>query len=143
MAEEFHHSGEAYAGTKHFGGIGVAKLMRHNAREQAGGMADLVPVIAQLTDESFFGMRSWQQHAIGGEWIERSKEAKTLNQFTDEGVHRDHSFGLELAQRDLDCPLIRADGMQTVAAQIGAFTDPHAGMTDEEKGICPQIVAAK
>jgi len=140
---QFHDSGKVNAGTKHFGGIGVPKLMRHDACEQADRMADLAPVIAQLTDESFFGTRPWQQHAFGGKWIERAKEAQTMNQFTDERVYRDHSFSLELAERNMDCPLIRADSMKAVAAQVRAFADPHAGMTDEEKGICSQIIAAR
>ena len=89
MAEQFHHSGKADAGAKHFGGIGMSKLMRHNACEQADGMADLAPVIAQLTDESFFGTRPWQQHAIGGEMpAPESKESLShvtfLLNFSDE-----------------------------------------------------------
>jgi len=64
MAEQFHHSGKADAGAKHFGGIGMSKLMRHNACEQADGMADLAPVIAQLTDESFFGTRPWSRLSL-------------------------------------------------------------------------------
>jgi hypothetical protein len=121
----------------------VAKLMRHNACEEADRMADSVPVVAQPTDESFFGMRSWQQHPIAGEWIERSKEAKAPDQFTNECVHRDHSFSVQFAQRYVDGPLIGADGMETVAAQIGAFADAHAGVANEEKSVCRQIVAAQ
>ena len=53
----FHHGGKADTGSKHLCGIGVAKLMRDDARGEADRMTDLVKVIAELTDECFFGER--------------------------------------------------------------------------------------
>ena len=35
VAEQFHEGGKAYTGAKHLGGIGVAKLMRNDARGKA------------------------------------------------------------------------------------------------------------
>jgi hypothetical protein len=40
-------------------------------------------------------------------------------------------------------PLIRAYGTETIACQIGTFTDAHAGVTNQQKSITAQIVAAE
>ena len=43
----------------------------------------------------------------------------------------------------MNSPLIRARGTETVAPQIGTFTDAHAGVTNQQKSITAQIVAAE
>src|ERR1700680_3836335 len=43
----------------------------------------------------------------------------------------------------MNSPLIRARGTETVAHQIGTFTDAHAGVTNQQKSITAQIVAAE
>ena len=40
-------------------------------------------------------------------------------------------------------PLIRAGGAQAVEGQIGTFTDAHAGVANQQKGIATQVVAAE
>jgi len=40
-------------------------------------------------------------------------------------------------------PLIRAGGPETIARQVGAFTDAHAGVAKQQKNIPGQIVAAQ
>lgn len=40
-------------------------------------------------------------------------------------------------------PLTRAGGTQAVVGQVGAFTDAHAGVTEQEEDISAQIVAAQ
>jgi len=39
--------------------------------------------------------------------------------------------------------LIRTCGTDTIACQIGTFTDAHAGVTNQQKSITAQIVAAE
>ena len=45
-----------------------------HVRGEADGMADLVKVIAELTDECFFGERASEKLAVGGQRIEEAKE---------------------------------------------------------------------
>jgi hypothetical protein len=40
-------------------------------------------------------------------------------------------------------PLSRARGTETIARQIGAFTDAHAGVAKQQKNIPGQIVTAQ
>src|ERR1700687_1976983 len=131
VAEQFHDGRKAYARTEHLGGIGVPEVMRDSTCEQANRMAGLMPVVTQLTDQRLFSSWSCQQQSVCRKGIERTKEAKAINKLADERVYRDHSFCLEFAQRNVDRPLIWAGGMETIKAQIGAFADSHAGMTDE------------
>jgi len=44
---------------------------------------------------------------------------------------RDHPFGLQLADRNVNGPLIEPRGTETITAQINAFADPHARVTNQ------------
>ena len=52
----------------------MAKLMRDDARGEADGMTDLMKVIAELTNECFFGQRASEKLSVGGQRIEEAKE---------------------------------------------------------------------
>ena len=43
----------------------------------------------------------------------------------------------------MNSPLFWARGAEAIARQIGAFTDAHAGVANQQKGVTAQIVAAK
>jgi hypothetical protein len=115
-------------------------------RDDAGGKAErvtgLMQVIADLTNECFFSARTGQEPFIGRQRIQGTKELEASDEFPHKGIHGDHSFCLELAERDVNRPLIRAGGAQAVERQIGTFTDAHAGVANQQKGIATQIVAA-
>jgi hypothetical protein len=64
-----------------------------------------------------------------------------LDELTDKRVHGDHTLGLEFAEWHVNGPLIGAQGTETVLAQINAFADADAGVTNQEEEIRPQIVA--
>ena len=49
--------------------------MRHDTRGKAKRMADLVQVIAELTDERFFGERAGQEPPVARQRIEGTKES--------------------------------------------------------------------
>ena len=71
-------------------GIGMAKLVRDDACGEAERMADLMQVIAELTNERFFGARRAREPSIGGQRIKGAKESQALDEFADERIHRDH-----------------------------------------------------
>ena len=77
------------------------------------------------------------------ERIQGAKEAQPLDELADERIHRDHSFGFQFPERHMDGPLIRASGTEAVGGQIGALTDAHAGVANQQKDIRAQVVAAE
>jgi hypothetical protein len=84
-----------------------------------------------------------QQAAVSGQRIERTKEAETLDQFTDEGVYGDHPFGLQFAKRHMDRPLIRTRGVETIEGKIGRFADAHARVAKQQEYVGAEIIAAQ
>jgi len=120
----------------------VTKLVRDDARGKAERVADLMQVIPQLTNERFFGVATGQEPSIGRQRIQRAKETKALDEFTDERINGDHPFCFEFAERYVDRPLIRAGGAKAINGQVGTFTDAHAGVANQQKSITTQVVAA-
>src|SRR5437870_12502080 len=66
-----------------------------------------------------------------------------MNEFTDKGVYGDHALGFELAERHVNRPLIGPGGAKAVVGQIGALTNAHAGVANQQKDIATEIVAAE
>jgi hypothetical protein len=60
----------------------------------------------------------------------------------DEGIHRDQTLGLELAEWHEDGPLVRAEWAQAIEGQIGTFGDAHSGVALQQQGSAGEIVAA-
>ncbi len=106
-------------------------------------MTDLMEIIAELSNERLFATRARQQEAIVGKLFQRTKEAQPLDEFANEGIHRDQPFGFQFAERDMDGPLVRTSGTEAIRGQIGAFADAHAGVADQQEGIRAKIVAAE
>src|SRR6267142_339096 len=121
----------------------MTTLVRDDAGGKAERVTDLMQVIAELTNECFFSARTGQEPLIGRQRIQGTKELEASDEFTHKGIHGDHSFCLEFAERDVNRPLIRAGGAQAVERQIGTFTDAHAGVANQQKDIATQIVAAE
>ena len=121
----------------------MTKLMRNNAGREAQSMADLMQVITQLTNQGFLGAWTGQELSIRRERVQGTKECEALNDFTDERIHRNHTFGLKLAERYMDGPLLGACRTKTIARQIGTLADAHARMANQQKNITAQIVATK
>ena len=72
----------------------MTKLMRNDAGGEAEGMADLMQVITQLTNQGFFAAWSRQEPSIGRQQrIQGTKECQALDEFTGTEIHGDHTFG--------------------------------------------------
>jgi hypothetical protein len=121
----------------------MAKLMGHDAGGEVKGMADLMQVITELTNERCFAAGTGQEPSIGRQRIQRTKESKALDQLTHKGIHGDHTLGFELAEGHMNRPLIRTGGAKAIASQVGALADPHTSVTNQQKGVAPEIVAAE
>ena len=66
-----------------------------------------------------------------------------MNEFTYKRVHRDHSFRLQLAERNVNGPTIRADIVEAIIGKIGTFADAHPGVAQQQEDIGGQIIAAE
>src|SRR6266481_2728789 len=117
--------------------------MRHNAHGKVERMADLMPVIAELPNERFLRSRSGQEPSIRRQRIKGTKESEALDEFTNKGIHGDHTFCLQFAERHMNRPLIRTGGAEAIEGQIGAFADAHTSVANQQKGVTTEIVAAK
>src|ERR1700741_1141346 len=92
----------------------VTKLVRDDAGGKAERVADLMQVIAELTNECFFGARAGQETSIGRQRIQRTKETKAWDEFTHKGIYGDHPFCFEFAERHMNGQLIRPGGVKAV-----------------------------
>jgi hypothetical protein len=121
----------------------MAKLMRDDAGGETARMADLMQVIAELTNERFFGAETGEEASIHRQRIKGTKESEALDEFTHQGIDGDHAFRFEFAERHMNRPLIRTGGAEAIEGQIGALADAHAGVTNQQKGVAAQVVAAE
>jgi hypothetical protein len=119
----------------------MAKLMGDDAGGEAKRVADLVQIITELTNECLFAARAGQKPSIGRQWIKGTKELEARDEFTHKGIHRDHTFCFEFAERNVNRPLIRACRAKAVEGQIGTFTDAHTRVANQQKGVATQIIA--
>ena len=107
VAEQFHHGSEAHASAKHFRSVGMPHLVGNDIYRKTDRVADHMQVVAEPGKETYFGSRPCQQLSIGRQRIQGAEEAQAVNEFTNEGIDGDHAFGFELAERDMNSPLIR------------------------------------
>jgi hypothetical protein len=66
-----------------------------------------------------------------------------LYEFTHRGINGDHAFGFELAERDMNRPLVGRGGAKAIVGQIGTLTNTHAGVAEQQKYVSAEIVAAQ
>jgi hypothetical protein len=108
----------------------VTTLVRDDAGGKTERVADLMQVIAELTNECFFSARTGQEPSIGRQRIKGTKELEASDECTHKGIHGDHTFCFEFAEWHMNRPLIRAGRAKTVEAQVGTFADAHAGVAN-------------
>ena len=108
----------------------MSKLVGDDAGGKAERVADLMQMIAELTNECFFSARTSQEPPIARQWIQGTKELEAPDEFTHKGIHGDHTFGFEFAEWHMNRPLLWAGGAKAVGGQIGTFTDAHAGVAN-------------
>ena len=106
-------------------------------------MANLMKIVAELSNERFFAARPRQKKPIVGQLFQRAKEAQPLDELADKRIHWDQSFGFQLAEGHMNGPLIWACAAEAVRCEIGALADAHASVADQQENIPTQVVAAE
>jgi hypothetical protein len=72
----------------HLTGVGVSKLVRHDAGRDTGRSTDFVQLVAQLADQGGLAFGASHKMAVGRQGVERTEETETLNELTDKRVYR-------------------------------------------------------
>ena len=130
VAEQFHHGRKSHAVAKHFRTVGMPHLVRDDICGKGDRVADHVQVLAKPGEERFFRSCPGQEPSISRQRIQGTEEAQAVYEVTDEGIDGDHAFGFELAEGNMNRPLARPRGAQTVLGEIGAFADAHSGRAE-------------
>ena len=141
VAEQFHDRGEAHAGPEHFRSVGMAQLMRDDTGGQAGRLTDQMQVIAETREKRDSRSMPGHEPSVLRQRIQRTEEAQSMNEITDEGINRNHAFRFEFAQRYVDRPLVQACGVQAVIREVNTLADAHPGMAQQQEDISGKIVA--
>jgi hypothetical protein len=84
-----------------------------------------------------------QQSPVGGQRIERAKEAQPMDEITDKRINGNHTFRFQFAKGDMDCPLLGTGGAEAIEGEIDALANAHTGVANQQKGVGAQIVASK
>jgi len=79
----------------------MSQLVRDNSGGDADGGDGVSPYPAQVVDEWVATSGPGEKKAVGWEWVLRAQQTETMDQFADEGIHRDHTFGFQLAERHM------------------------------------------
>ena len=66
-----------------------------------------------------------------------------MNDLTNKRVDRDHAFSLQLSERNVNGPPIRAGIMEAIIGKINTFSDAHSGVAHQQQDIRGQIIAAE
>jgi len=92
-------------------------------------------VIAELNQDSYFGFRAVPGAAHREAAGLGAEEAQTLDEITAERHRWGPCARLEFAEGNMDGPLVRSRGAQTVIGEIDALADAHAGRAEQEEDI--------
>jgi hypothetical protein len=121
----------------------VPELVRNDAGVDTDSSDNIGKVRTQLLDKSLLVAWTGQEPTVKWEWVERTEEAQAMDDLTNKQVDRDHALGLQLPERNVNCPSIRAGIMEAVIRKINTFPDAHSGVAHQQQDIGGQIIAAE
>src|SRR6516162_9482907 len=101
----------------------MSELVRNDAGADADRGDNIGKVRTELLDEGLLVARAGQEPAVKREWVERTEEAQTMNDLTNKRINRDHALRLQLPERNVNRPPIRAGIMEAIIGKIGTFPD--------------------
>ena len=73
----------------------------------------------------------------------RDRKAQAMNDLANGVIDGNEALGVQLAEGHMNGPLSRSGLPQAVEGEIGALTEAHAGVADEQEGIAGYIVATQ
>jgi hypothetical protein len=121
----------------------VPELVRNDTGGSTGGRDNIGKVRTKLLDKGLLVAWTGQEPTVKREWVERTEEAQAMDDLTNKRVDRDHALGLQLPERNVNRPSIRAGIMEAVIRKINTFPDAHSGVAHQQQDIGGQIIAAE
>ena len=143
VPQKLHERRQAYPCAYHLTGVCVPELVRNDAGGETGGRDNIGKVRTKLLDQGLLVAWTGQEPTVKRERVERTEEAQTMNKLTNKRVNRDHALRLQLPERNVNGPLIRAGIVEAVIGKINAFPDAHSGVAHQQQDIGGQIIAAE
>jgi hypothetical protein len=86
----------------------VPELVRNDAGGDTDSRDNVGQVRTQLLNEGLLVAGAGQEPPVKRERVERTEEAQTMNDLTDKRVDRNHALSLQLPERNVNRPPIRA-----------------------------------
>jgi hypothetical protein len=118
---------------RHSPGRGIVpELVRNDACGDTDGGDNIGKVRTKLLDKGLLVTRTGQEPAVKRKRVERTEEAQTMNDLTNKRIDRDHALSLQLPERNVNGPPIRASIMQAIIGKINTFPDAHSGLADQQ-----------
>src|SRR6202521_4489981 len=114
VPEQLHERRQAYPCAYHLTGVCVPELVRNDAGGDADRSDNIGKVRTKLLDKGLLVAWTGQEPAVKREWVERTEEAQTMDDLTNKRVHRDHALRLQLPERNVNGPPIRAGIMAVI-----------------------------
>src|ERR1700693_3755331 len=112
--EQLHERRQTYACAYHLTGICVPELVGNDTGADTDCSNNIGKVSTELLDKGLLVSRASQEPAVKREWVERTEEAQTMNDLTNKRVDRDHALRLQLPERNVNGPPIRAGIMAVI-----------------------------
>ena len=144
VAEQAHQGREADSKAEHLSRKRMAKSRGCYAGGATGpvGGPDERPRETQV--QGVVASTAWQQEALGfrelGRWGQNTKSEDAGHDPPDFGIGGNQALGVQLAEGDMESPLVRCDLQQAELRQMDAFADADAGGADEQERIRRQII---
>src|ERR1700719_132390 len=143
VPEQLHERRQTYPCAYHLTGICVPELVGNDTGADTDCSDNIGKVRTELLDKRLLVSRASQEPAVKREWVERTEEAQTMNDLTNKRVDRDHALRLQLPERNVNGPPIRAGIMEAIIGEIGTFPDAHSGVAHQQQDIGRQVIAAE
>jgi hypothetical protein len=143
VPEHLHERRQTYPCAYHLTGVCVPELVGNDAGADTDCSDNIGKVRTELLDKRLLVSRTSQEPTVKRERVERTEEAQAMDDLTNKRVDRDHALGLQLPERNVNRPSIRAGIMQAVIGKINTFPDAHSGVAHQQQDIGGQIIAAE
>ena len=108
VAEKLHENRQTHTGAEHLRSEGVPKLVRDNASLDTDSGGDLMQHNAQFAAERHAAMRAGEKKGVRVA-ILATQGTETIHYPADEGIHRNKALSPQLAEGDMNGPLVLAD----------------------------------
>ncbi len=144
MAEQLHQGGKADAEAEHLRGEGVAQPVRRRRTGAAYSFGRVGQCPEEGLIQGVMAPGTRQQETLGlcqaGGWRQRAQGNNAGHHPLYVILGQNQALGVQLAQRDMQRPLVRPDLPETVQGEIDTFADADSGGAGEPERVSRQVI---